>query len=237
LNLVLLHTNDLHGKLTAAAADRLLSLKPENGLYLDSGDCVKAGNLAVPLRDDPAWALLRRAGCDVGVLGNRETQVVAPAFKGKIAGAGHPLLCGNLRTKSGERPLPGTLVLEAGGFRVGVVGVMVPMVTERMATKAASAYLWDPPIPTAAALATELRSQVDCLIALTHIGYAEDLKLAEACPSFDLVLGGHSHLALSSPARVGRVWVMQGGSHGRLVGRYEWSAKAGLVSAELLPLA
>lgn len=237
MNLVILHTNDLHGKLTAESAARICALKPESGLYFDSGDCIKAGNLAVPLTEDPAWALLEAAGCDAGVLGNRETQVVAAAFRGKIAGARHPLLCANLRGKSGERPLPGTLTLEAAGYRVGVIGVMVPMVTERMATKAASAYLWDPPIPVAAALAAELRSSVDCLIALTHIGYAEDLKLAEACPEFDMVLGGHSHVKLTSPARVGRVWVMQAGSHGRLVGRYEWSAVEGLVGAELVALA
>lgn len=236
LNLTILHTNDLHGKLTAASAAQILELKTENTVYVDSGDCTKSGNLAVPLKADPAWALLAAAGCDAGVIGNRESQVLPSAFRGKILAARHPLLCGNLRSKRGRRPLPGSLILDRAGLKIGLIGVMVPMVTERMATRGASAYLWDQPIPVACALAEELRPQVDCLIALTHIGYAEDLKLAEACPLLDLVLGGHSHLKLDSPARVGSAWILQTGSHAHFVGRYEWSASAGLVGAELIPL-
>jgi 5'-nucleotidase len=236
LNLTILHTNDLHGKLTPELAAKIRALKTEDALYVDCGDSTKTGNLAVPLKEDPAWALLESAGCDAGVVGNRESQVLQGAFKGKIAGAKHPLLCGNLRTKRGERPLPGTLILERAGLKIGLVGVMVPMVTERMATRAASAYVWDQSIPVATSLAEELRPQVDCLIALTHIGFAEDTKLAEACPLFDLILGGHTHLKLDSPARIGKVWIMQTGSHGRFVGRYRWSKEEGLIEAELLPL-
>jgi 5'-nucleotidase len=236
LNLTILHTNDLHGKLTPELAAKIRGLKTEDAAYFDCGDCTKSGNLAVPLKADPAWALLEAAGCDAGVIGNRESQVLSGAFRGKIGGAKHPLLCANLRSKDGERPLPGTFVLQRNGFKIGLVGVMVPMVTERMATRAASAYIWDQPIPVASALAEELRPHVDCLIALTHIGYAEDTKLAEKCPLFDMILGGHSHLKLDSPARIGKVWILQTGSHGRFVGRYRWSKDEGLVEAELLPL-
>lgn len=210
----------------------------EDALLLDSGDCIKAGNLAIPMGEDPAWARLERAGCAAGVLGNRETHPLRTGFDAKLRGARHPLLCANLRAKGGgEPPLPGTLTLERCGIRVGLVGVMVPMVTERMASAAVSAYLWDPPIATAQAQAERLRPEVDLMIALTHIGHKQDLELARQCPLFDLILGGHSHTVLETPVKVGSTDVCQGGSHGRFVGRYVWEEGKGLVEAALIPLA
>lgn len=230
----ILHTNDFHGGLTEAKAARLRALREECDLYFDCGDAIKSGNLAIPLHPDPVWTALDELKCTASVLGNRETHINAAAFARKIEGAQHPILCANLRMKSGERPLPGSLVLEATGLRVGIVGVMVPMVTERMATRAASAFLWDPPAPSACALAHELRPEVNCLIALTHIGLRQDRELAESCPLFDLVLGGHSHDAVTETA--GAVFIAQAGSHGRFAGRYDWTPDKGVVHAELIRL-
>lgn len=238
VRLTILHTNDLHGKLTQTSAAFLRSFKEASSpcLMLDSGDCIKAGNLAVPVREEAAWALLQGAGCDAGTLGNRETHPLEPAMRAKLKGARHPLLCANLRLKNGSRPLPSNARFEFEGFRVGVFGVMVPMVTERMKTAFASAYLWDPPIASARDQAALLRNDVDLLIALSHIGIQQDRKLAEACPEIDLILGGHSHTVLDQPERIGSVSICQGGSHGRYVGRYVWEAGAGLTESSLIGL-
>lgn len=217
-------------------AQAIHDLKTDTTLYFDCGDCIKAGNLAIPFKHDPAWALLTLAGCDAGVIGNRESQVLQKAFESKISGATHPLVCANIRTKSNERPLPGHIILEKAGYRIGVIGAMVPMVTDQMVTKLASAFVWDSPISSVCTLAKSLRNKVDCLIALTHIGFQKDSELAEACPELDMILGGHSHLKLDSPARFGKVWVFQTGSHGRFVGKYRWSKEAGLIDSELIPL-
>lgn len=220
--LVFLHTNDFHGTLTQAKAERLRTLKPEGALYFDSGDCIKTGNLAIPTRRESAWDLLAAAGCDAGVLGNRETHIVKAAFLAKLEGHRHSLLCANLRAKDGSRPLAGAVTFERSDLRVGVFGVMVPMVTPRMATQAASAYLWDPPLEAARAQVEVLRPQVDVLIALTHIGVRLDRELATAVEGIDVIFGGHSHTVLEQPERVGSTWICQGGSHGRYVGVYEW---------------
>ena len=236
--LTLLHTNDFHGTLDEGRAAFIKKLKSDSGaLYFDSGDCIKAGNLAIPLKTEPAWGLLHVAGCDASTLGNRETHVLEKGFLAKITGAEHPILCANLRYKAPpQMPLIPSLILEKAGVKVGIVGVMVPMVTERMASRHASAYLWDAPIPVAMQIAEVLRPEVDCLIALTHIGHRQDLELASSCPSFDVVLGGHSHTVLEQPVRVGDTFVCQGGSHGRFIGKYRWSGK-GSLEGDLIPLA
>lgn len=239
MELTFLHTNDFHGRLDEARVARLRQLREqENAVYFDSGDCVKSGNLAIPVRQEKCWELLAQAGCAASVPGNRESHPMAMAFKAKLHGATHPVLCANLWDKSGGLNLPPSLEIQHCGVRIGVVAAMVPMVTERMkASLAASSYLWTAPIPAIQEHAKLLRPRCDVLVALTHIGYKQDLALAEACPELDLILGGHSHTVLEAPTRVGNTWVCQGGSHGRYVGVYRWAKGAGLVDARLEALA
>lgn len=142
-----------------------------------------------------------------------------------------------MRRKDGTKPLEGTLQIECKGVRLGIFGVMVPMVTEKMASRAASSFLWDQPIPVAVEKARELRKQVDLVIALTHIGVREDRRLAEASNDIDLILGGHSHTVLEEPEIVQGTYICQGGSHGRFAGCYQWTVGHGLTAYQLAPLA
>ena len=218
----------MHGTLSPEIAERLRPLREESDLYFDGGDCIKTGNLGVPLKQEPVWDRLRELHCTASVLGNRETHIRESAFRKKIQGAAHPILCANMKRKDGTYPLSRFLEIERHGVRVGVIGVMVPMVTAKMKTQVASVYLWDPPIAVAKDLAVELRPRVDLLIGLTHIGQKQDFRLIEQCPLFDVVFGGHSHTILQEPIRVGNTFLCQGGSHNRFAGVYEWSHEHGL---------
>jgi 2',3'-cyclic-nucleotide 2'-phosphodiesterase (5'-nucleotidase family) len=214
--------------LTSERASRLIERRRSVDAYFDSGDCIKAGNLAVPLRQEPVWSVLAELDCTASVIGNRETHILESAFEAKLAGKSHPVLCANLHKKDGSKPLLASLEFVSQGLKVAVFGLMVPMVTKRMRTQAASAYLWDPPLETAAELVKELRPRCDLLIALTHIGHHADRQLAEICPEIDVILGGHSHTVLETPEKVGDTFVCQGGSHCRFVGLYQWNGRGDL---------
>lgn len=235
--ITILQTNDFHGKLTPAIAERIRGLKEESGaLYFDCGDVIKTGNLGIPLRREEAWDLLAVAECDAGVPGNRESHVISSVLESKLDGVQHPLLCANMRAKSGKLPgsIRDSMLIERNGLRIGVFGVMVPMVTERMATQAASAYLWDNPITAARRIIDGL--EVDRIIALTHIGIQQDRAFAVDCPEIDIILGGHSHTVLERPEKVGKTLIFQTGSHGRFVGRYRFSDELVFIDSELIPL-
>ncbi|RYG43644.1 hypothetical protein EON79_16600 [bacterium] len=163
--------------------------------------------------------------CDASTLGNRETHPLDAAFRLKLAGATHPILCANAFRPDGSPAFPATLEFERAGLRIGVVAAMVPMATERMKTRAAWSLRWTAPIPALVAVARELRPRVDVLIALTHIGLRQDEALAQACPELDFILGGHSHTVLPEPKEVEGVWIAQGGSHGRYAGVYAWDGR------------
>jgi 2',3'-cyclic-nucleotide 2'-phosphodiesterase (5'-nucleotidase family) len=134
-------------------------------------------------------------------------------------------------------PVRSHTVLETPVGRVGIFGVTVPMITERMLSHHVSAYVFDDPIRVGAEMAERLRPQVDLLIALTHIGLKQDIELAKRAPQIDLIIGGHSHSVLEEPQREGRVAIVQAGSYARFVGRVEVEfAEQTTISGKLLLL-
>ncbi|MCX7993166.1 MAG: hypothetical protein N2651_05810 [Fimbriimonadales bacterium] len=212
MRIALLHTNDAHNRWSEAFTARLHELKVQhNALMLDSGDCIRSGNIGIPLRPEPAWEWMRQAGYDAITIGNREFHITAGGFLAKTRGAPCPLLCANVRPKQPDTPLPVQPAwrTEHQGVHVAVLGLTVPMVTPRMKTAALSAYLFDPPIETAQQWVPRLRPEADLLIALTHLGVQNDRLLAQACPEIDVILGGHSHTPISPPEQVNGVWITQ----------------------------
>ncbi len=226
-----LFTNDLHGRLTESQAHQLAAMKAEepDTILLDAGDAVKVGNVGIPLFPEPVWRLMEIAGYDALTLGNREFHITEIGLRAKLKGAPMPVLCANMRSKGCSEPrlAPFVLLKTPSGISVGVIGVTVPMVTERMAARMISAFLFDPPIETVLRLAPSLRANCDVLIALTHIGLKADLELASRVPELDLIIGGHSHEVLHEPRFVDRCPVVQAGSHGKFVGDLRIEMNAG----------
>jgi len=231
----ILHTNDVHARVTEPQIAALLPIRAHVDLYVDTGDVIRTGNLGLPMGIDSDWQYLRDLRCDVGTIGNRETHVLPAAFHAKIDDAPHTLLCANLISKKGPPPLPGHVIKQINGYRVGILGVSVAMVTRRMATQAASFFLWDPPVEVARDVAREIRPHVDVVIALTHIGHRDDCTLAESCPEIDLIFGGHSHTVLQQPEQIGTTWIAQGGSYAKFYGLYEFDPERQVLSGGLHP--
>lgn len=239
-----LHTSDLHGCLTENAATTIAELRKDATFYFDCGDCVKAGNISIPRQPEKVWELLRFAHCTAGVPGNREFHISAKGFRAKLKGCSHPMLAANLRWKGKPKnpllatlendetpsPLPAVLLRE----RIGVFGVMVPMVTERMQARRISAFLFDSPIEGAKKCVQKVRREVELLVCLSHIGLEEDIRLAQEVPEIDIIFGGHSHHALEKPERVGKTWICHSGAFADYVGRYVWENSN--LRGELIPL-
>ena len=210
--ITLIHTNDVHNRWSEPFVEQIRAAKQQfNALLFDAGDCIRAGNMGIPLYQESAWAFMRDAGYNAIALGNREFHITPFGLLAKLRGAPCAVLCANLRPKQPDTPLPVQPVwhTEHHGVRVAVIGLTVPMVTPRMKSALLSAYLFDPPIEVAQAWISQLRHEADLLIALTHIGYRQDCLLAEACPQLDLILGGHSHTPIQPPEQRNGVWIAQ----------------------------
>ena len=224
--LTIIHTNDFHNHLSAAQAAQIGKMRADAGpdsLLLDAGDAILAGNVGVRLTGEPVLRLMSETGYDAMTMGNREFHVADTVLRHKIGDARFPILSANMRFKEDRGDnlpvIPSITKVTSSGIRVGVFGLTVPMVTERMAARHLSAFLFDDPIKTARHQIEALRPNVDVLILVSHVGYKLDLKLAAEFPEIDLIIGGHSHVVLDEADRSGGVPVVQTGSFGRFVGR------------------
>lgn len=200
MRLHVLHTNDLHGRLTAARAEWLAAEKRRLRpcLLLDSGDAVACGNVGWWPSGEWMHDRMNQAGYDAGAVGNREFHFRAGPQSCKTRRALFPLLCTNLvaplnwggiRREARLEPVPGLVVR--------LWGLLVPMITaEHWARRISPVRFVDP----AGALAEQAAGEAAVTIVLSHLGLWRDEQLAATAP-VDLILGGHSHTA-QSPQRL-----------------------------------
>lgn len=221
----ILHTNDFHNNLKPPLAGKLAQIKAdlgEDSLLLDAGDAISAGNVDVSLTGEPILALMSDLGYDAMTMGNREFHIMENLLALKIGNARFPVLCANMKRKQEDAaPLPvqpHIVKRLPNDIRVAVFGVTVPMVTPRMAARAVSAFLFEDPVIAARKEIDTLRGECDLLIALTHIGFREDQRLATLCPEIDLIIGGHSHVLLEEPERGFGVPIVQAGWYAHYAG-------------------
>lgn len=235
-----LHTNDYHNYLLPQAAEKLKALRAElgsDGLLLDAGDAISSGNVTFKPGGEPILDTMSDIGYDTMTVGNREFHFSSIGFRAKVSRAKFPVLCANVRAK-GTDPLPvvPSANFEVHGVKITVFGITVPMITERMLSRHASAWVFDDPIKVAQTLVPQLRSGCNFLVCLSHIGLAKDHQLVHAVPGIDLLVGGHTHVVLPTGETVENTLIVQGGSHGRFLGRVQVEGHPGdwKLSAELL---
>ncbi|NLO72491.1 MAG: hypothetical protein GX100_00095 [candidate division WS1 bacterium] len=205
--LTLLCTTDLHGRLTRAAAQRLRALRQERqALLVDCGDAVTAPNVLVWPWTEQVLTRMNEAGYQAMAAGNREFFFRYRGLLRKTVTATFPVLAANLTRRDGQPALSSHVILtSAGGDRVGCFGLMREMICPGAALEAFSDLRFQPWQEIARAQVEDLRSQVDWLVALSHLGPETDEELAALCPELDLLLSGHGHPARVSLRRVGLV--------------------------------
>lgn len=219
------HTSDMHNKLTEDYAQRLHELKASvpGSLVFDSGDAIWAGNAYWRLGGEPVFDLMNSVPYDALCVGNREFHFMQAGMRSKTYKADFPCLSANLRPVKPGRKLPAEpyVTFEREGIRIGVMGLTVPCITERMLVKKISDYYFVQPADAAPDIVSELRHDCDLIIALTHIGIKQDRELAEKVSGIDVILGGHTHTVTAEPERVGDTSILHHGFFVHYVGKVE----------------
>lgn len=253
--MTLLYTNDLHSRfgpwLTLSGMIRRLKdereAQGEPVLLLDAGDHLDFSNtLTYGTAGMLNVRLLEALGYHAFVPGNNETLRQPRASLSRLAAASRvPWLAANLAVAEGTSPLPGlapSTVVDLGGLRIGVVGVTV--LFERLFP-----YLgigWRDTHEAVRSETARLRERgCDLVIVLSHLGLEDDRILAAARLGIDLIVGGHSHHALTTPESIAGVPILQAGAHGHFLGLARLELERGVgglwrlagLTAELLPVA
>jgi 5'-nucleotidase / UDP-sugar diphosphatase len=211
-------------------------------LYLDSGDLIEGTDAFTAFDGEPEMRALSALRVDASALGNHDLDPGVPDFLAKHRQfARFPVLAANFaapRSGLGGALTP-YLVLNAGGVRVGVIGVANETSPGGLDSDNNTYGISLTPVAEAVQDAIDtLRPSVDLVVAITHLGLDADEAMIRATSGLDVVLGGHQHLTIDSPlerydcgpalraergCRERRVVLVHSGAFGRYVGRVDLS--------------
>lgn len=200
---VIFAVNDMHAAIDnfpklAWIADSLRTLYPDL-LLVAAGDNQTGNpiNDQYPEKGFPVIDLMNAVGFNLSAVGNHEFDTGPEGFSNLAGKARFSFICANVSggDQYALKISPYKIFTLPNGIRIAFLGLLqlgqngipdshpdnVRDFVFRSPFDTAPGFLW-------------LKDSSDVFIALTHIGFEEDVKLAESMPpGIDLIIGGHSH--------------------------------------------
>lgn len=247
---------------------RLRAEAPGPVLTVDAGDCFVGDPGVDDLEGRPCADLLRLLGVQVTTLGNHEfDHGDCQSGDGQGAGTGEgapppgprcalarvlglmepPVVSANILTPDGRLPpdltgLKPFVVLDVGGIKVGVTGVLTPDAPLMTADETGwQGIRIDDPVEAVRRVLPSMRSEgAAVVVVLAHLEGECDRpgpsckvggELGRLADSFapgevDLIVAGHAHAVIAGGGR--RVPIIEARSHGRFVGRTRIAVSTGV---------
>jgi 5'-nucleotidase / UDP-sugar diphosphatase len=238
--LTVLHLNDFHGHLLpdsdksmsssapAGGAARLARMiaderakNPEGVLLLSAGDMFQGTPISNIFGGQSVMEVMNYLKFDAMALGNHEFDWGTGVLQQLAAAATFPFLAANIRDLQG-RGLPLTqphVILQRNDLKLAVIGITTPETIFTTKPDHVAGLTFCPPAEVLPQLLKELRGRgADLIILLSHSGLDADMVIAEQVSGIDVIVGGHSHTAVTHPLRVNDTLIVQAGSYGAYLG-------------------
>lgn len=241
--LTILHLNDTHshilpygpkdaeGNWTWGGMARIATLAGMNRMsankvmLLHAGDVFLGDFMFQKYLGVAELEIMKALEYDALAVGNHEFDLYPSTLKyvlneAGFPGEGFPVLCANLDI-SGDPELgyfiqPYT-IKEYGDFRVGIFALLTET-TNQISNPSPVVVL--PAIDHAQEWVDTLEAHdCDLIILLSHLGFQYEQLIASSVSGIDIIVGGHSHDVLTSPAQIGNTLLLQAGEFGRYLGK------------------
>lgn len=251
----ILHTNDLHSRIesinkydstcgaedetagkcfggiarvAAKVAEMRKQLDGQNVILLDAGDQFQGSLFYTTYKGKDTAEFMNAIGYDAMAVGNHEFDDGPEALAEFLGAVKFPLVSGNLDLSQSNvlnGKINGTLVLEVGGEKIGIVSALATD-TPETSSPGPNVIFQDEAEALKADVEALSAEGVTKIVALTHVGFVKDKALAEAVPGLDAVVGGHSHTLFSNteegaekyPTMVGPVPVVSAYAYSKYLG-------------------
>ncbi|MFP3872766.1 MAG: bifunctional metallophosphatase/5'-nucleotidase [Candidatus Natronoplasma sp.] len=120
-------------------------------------------------------------------------------------------------------------IMEKKGIKIGIIGIAATIVDKTMPDHFSEGIYFTLGNEELPYHIEELRSEedVDIITVVSHLGYPQELELAEEVDGIDILLSGHTHNRVYEPVYVNDTIVIQSGCHGSFVGRLDLQVKDG----------
>lgn len=244
-SLTILHTNDLHSHFKvrsghsfglggyaklATMISRLKQTNQEVGgetVVLDAGDYSEGSWYYSLGTGTNSLRLLDQMGFDAAVVGNHDYLMGPDRLIDTVreASVSFPVLMSNVdlshfsRADEFREVIPGGVILEKGGLKIGVIGLST---VDYEYSAYVRPVVVTSPIEEAEAKAKALQGKVDVILVLSHNRIDVNQHIAKSTLGVHAVISGHSHKKLAQPILVDnagrKVPVVETGEWGQFVG-------------------
>jgi len=251
-NLTVMHTNDTHSHHEAqgrsgngGAARQATVIKAirdisENSLLLDAGDRFTGTLFHKYYAGVDNIKIMNALGYDAMALGNHEFDNGLQVLERFVKGVNFPVLSANVdfgTVESLASSVSRSTIIEVGGEKIGIIGLVTaetPEITINFPDKDALSWSDDYAGAVNREVETLKLDGVNKIILVTHIGLGQDMAVAALVKDVDVIVGGHSHTAISNIYKEGGdtkypisvedaegnpVYIVQAGDRDRYVGR------------------
>lgn len=240
----ILHSNDIHGDFMAevrAGGGPLLGglallsgyiarvrQEEENVIYAVAGDMVQGSLIDSEFKGISTIEIMNYLSPDVVALGNHEFDYGLPHLLFLEKMANFPIVNANLYIRNYNRRLMRPyLILKKSGFEILFTGIITEKVMDALKTDSlvGSFVSLEEASREVGKICNAYRnSDIDLTVLLTHIGYDSDVQLAKMIDpalGVDMIIGGHSHTALSEATKVNDILIAQAGTGADQIGRFD----------------
>ena len=258
--LVILHTNDTHSQiepndknLGGVIRRKALidSVKSEHSqvLVVDAGDAVQGTTYFNLYKGEAEQRVMNELGYDLRIVGNHEFDNGIDGVKLMLREANATFISTNYLFEDSmlrARFVP-YKVYTFGEKTVGFIALNIKpqgLISEGNY----DGVIYQDAFLTANNVAKQLKEQkgIDIVVAITHLGYSDDIRLAEMSSDIDIIIGGHTHTLIDAkdinnklPYKVNNVngqpvIVAQADKTGRYVGEVIVDFEANEISSKVI---
>ncbi|WP_226003402.1 5'-nucleotidase C-terminal domain-containing protein [Paenibacillus sp. BJ-4] len=210
-HITILHTNDTHAHVVAndkemgfaklaGIIDQYRASNP-NTLLLDDGDTVHGTTFATLVNGESIVKVINKLRYDAMVPGNHEFNYGWKHLVELSKEIQFPVLSANIKQTDGTRLFKPYVIKEVDGVKIGIIGLTTPETAYKTNPKNVEGIQFTDPAAEAKAAVDEIRSKVDVVVVLGHLGQDASstdtsLKVVKEVPGIDIFIDGHSHTVL-----------------------------------------
>ncbi|MBE0341979.1 bifunctional metallophosphatase/5'-nucleotidase, partial [Paenibacillus sp. 28ISP30-2] len=210
-HITILHTNDTHAHVVAndkemgfaklaGIIDQYRASNP-NTLLLDDGDTIHGTTFATLVNGESIVKVINKLRYDAMVPGNHEFNYGWKHLVELSKEIQFPVLSANIKQTDGTRLFQPYVIKEVDGVKIGIIGLTTPETAYKTNPKNVEGIQFTDPAVEAKAAVDEIRSKVDVVVVLGHLGQdasSKDtsLKVVKEVPGIDIFIDGPSHTVL-----------------------------------------
>lgn len=197
--------------------------RPGQVLAFDGGDTIHGTFAAVNTRGEALVPILNALRFEA-MTAHWEFAYGPQQFRRVAGQLTYPVLaCNVYEQASGELAFPACTICEAGGLRVGVIGIAATIVDKTMPPSFSKGLYFTLGNEELPGHIQKLRAEekVDLIVVLSHLGFPQDVRLAQEVRGIDVLLSSHTHNRIFTAQQVGGTILIQSGAHGSFLGRLD----------------